>query len=296
METIYYGEQRCSKEPCRNKAYYICNGNYLCGVHSKNKTRVELPHRDKNEALQLKMQRIKDEKLLIENERQQNVLHGRSGNVILSKMYMMKDPEYVKGFLKVFPNYKHQNRIDGYGCMRLSPMYLGPIKHGQPGLPDALNLENFHQANKVFPWEVDENGNPSPIYYENKHKMYLDPKPHRHKFMGKNKNSPVYSIWVDKSGQEHRLNYIESRQFYCNFYERLASAQEDYQRLYQMIREGYNLQICGYDAYPVDPTPKAIEKAYLDPSKPFGHELVLYTMLILPIETYPWRKYKTFDF
>jgi hypothetical protein len=58
---------------------------------------------------------------------------------------MMKNPEHIEGFLKVFPNYKHQNRQDGFGCMKLSPKYLGPVDHGQPDLPPALNIENFHQ-------------------------------------------------------------------------------------------------------------------------------------------------------
>ena len=38
---LYSGETNCSAikkdgEQCRNKAYFYANGNYLCGVHSKN--------------------------------------------------------------------------------------------------------------------------------------------------------------------------------------------------------------------------------------------------------------------
>ena len=102
--------------------------------------------------------------------------------------------------------------------------------------------------------------------------------------------------------------------------------------------QGYNLELCGFDAYPIQndieeksKLPKStksakskvaksakneeedsnanantnanteteeltIEDHYLDSSKPFGHELVLYTMLTINPENYPWRKYKTEDF
>lgn len=42
----------------------------------------------------------------------------------------------------------------------------------------------------------------------------------------------------------------------------------------------HNLRICGYDAYEVKENMKIeeYEECYLDISRPFGHELVLYTM------------------
>jgi hypothetical protein len=82
----------------------------------------------------------------------------RRGDVIVTKLRMMKSPEYNKGFLKVFPNFKHQGRKDGYGCKKLSPMFLGPVQHGQPGLPPSENIENFHQGSKCFEEEIDEVG------------------------------------------------------------------------------------------------------------------------------------------
>lgn len=140
-------------------------------------------------------------------------------------------------------------------------------------------------------------GNPSQIYYENRLKFYLDKTPHRHKYKSKdvkNKNIPLFFLWVDKEGNEHRLNYIESRQFYCHFYERLASKQPDFLKLNKLIKNKTNIQICGYDGRPIGH--RSIEEEYLDPSKPFGHELVLAIMLIENPNHYPWKKYKKFDF
>lgn len=67
-----------------------------------------------------------------------------------SKMNMMKDIGFVTGYINIFPNFKHGNRRDGIGLPSLSPKSIGPVDHGQPGLPLALNLENFHQGNKVY--------------------------------------------------------------------------------------------------------------------------------------------------
>ena len=68
----------------------------------------------------------------------------------------------------------------------------------------------------------------------------------------KNRNIPDYFVWIDKQGKEHRLGYIESRQFYCNFYERLVINSPEFLHLKNLVSDGYSLQICGPDAYPMD--------------------------------------------
>jgi hypothetical protein len=242
----------------------------------------------------------------VERARAENEAAGRDGEVALARLLMLKQPAPVPGFRRVYPNFKHQNRPDGFGCMRLSPMSLGPVEHGQPGLPPALNIENFHQGTKVFREELDAEGNPSDLYRANRKRFYEDPVPHRHKYHGTTgltKNIPEFFLWIDRDGSEHRLTYVQSRQFYCNFYERLASQEPDFRRLVELVEDGTNLQLCGYDAKPVEreageSLADAIERAYLDASTPFGHERVLYAMLLLrdSPEQYPWRKHKTFEF
>lgn len=196
------------------------------------------------------------------------------------------------GWVNVYPNFKAAWQGVGLVCPSLSPMSLGPINHGQPGLPLSLNLENFHQGSKMFPQETKES------FEDMRQMMYLDAIPRRHKFgrkgtvneSGQTTNIPKYFVWLGRDGKEHHLDYITSRQFYCNFYERLTSNNKDFLYLKQLIDEGYNLQICGPDAHNmVDP-----EVAYLDSSSPFGHERVLVTLLA-GLEK-PWLKYKTFEF
>ena len=299
-----YGEINCHK--CKNKAYWKVQNDtveYLCGVHSKKyQNRVELKKDAKLKA------KLMDEKYQMQQkECSEAALNNKNtkkrGDVICSKLYMMKNPEDVHGYIKVFPNFKHGGRKDGLGYPSLSPKSMGPIYHNQPGLPPAKSLENFHQGNKVFITETDANKEPLESWYQTQLDMYTNDKPIRHKDAalddkGKRINAPLYSLWVDAQGIKHKISYFESRQFYCSYYEREVlkvgtKANKDYMYLCNLLDEGYNLQIIGYDAYNVT---KSLEECYLDISRPFGHELVLYSMLTLKSEEYPWQKYKTFDF
>jgi hypothetical protein len=295
-ETIYYGETQCQAykrdgNSCGNWAYYSQDGQYLCGVHSKENMRQQLPtNPHKNEMKQAQMQA---DMKVIQQYALDNKTKGLKGSVTCYHMRMMKPVENKTGFLNIFPNFKHGSRTDGLGMPSLSPMSMGPINHSQPSLPPAMNLENMHQGNKCFPNEVNPDGQPNQQYYASRLAMYQDEIPHRHKESSDHKNAPIYSVWVTKCGQELHLSYIESRQIYCHFYEQFALKSPDFHKLKQMIDDGYNLQICGYDAYV--PT-KSLDEHYLDPSRPFGHEMVLYTLLTIEPPQYPWSKYQTLSF
>jgi hypothetical protein len=281
-----------SGKACTHKAYFI-DGNVigLCGTHSNKDTRRELP---KNPNAEEDAKKIIDENMA--SCIQAGTLNNqarRPGHVICSKFQMMKSPGFVDGYRNVFPNFNHNNRKDGICLPSLSPMALGPVRHGQPGLPDALNLENFHQANKIFRSEVDANGCPTREFFTTQVSMYQDPVPHRHK--NTTDKTPICSIWVTKDGKLNAIDYITSRQFYCVFYERLVRQQPDFGDLAKLVDQGYNLRIIGFDGH--DTNGRSIEEWYLDPALPFGHEMVLYTMLTEPdSKKYPWNNHKTFDF
>jgi hypothetical protein len=204
-------------------------------------------------------------------------------------------------------------------------MCLGPVVHRQPGLPDALNIENYHQFNKVWPSETvglhregpcskltcttppRAWGPPSEAFYAARKRGYLDAEPHRHKFDAarlkrereavshmKHKNIPAYSVHLTLDGEERRFTYVESRYFYCVAYEALATPTEDFRRLQTMLREGYDLRLCGYDAFDVAQEPELdLYWHYCNPLRPFGHELVLYALLTVEApEDYPWHRYR----
>lgn len=305
-------------QPCDRKAYYFDVSPVVdptksapkCGIHSDKEHRVDLPRRPIDEVAM-----EKERQQAIEEAQKENTLVGRKGDVKLYRMKMMKGVEETPGYLSVFPNYRHGGRKDGWGIPELSPMVLGPVFHGQPGLPESKTIEGFHQYSKCYQEELapgghpphphqspigDGRGHPGLLFYANRLEGYETTTPKRRKFTGtqKNKNIPLFFVWVDKTGKEHYLDYVTSRQFYCNFYERLAKVHPSFLRLKALMEGGTNLQICGYDGFPIPlgNTKEEVEKAYLDSSVPFGHERVLYTMLLLEEQDYPWRKYKTFDF
>lgn len=280
---------------CDRKAYYF-DVSPKCGIHSDKEHRVDLPRRPVDEvALEQARQQA------IEETQKANVGAGRKGTIKLYRMKMMKAVEDTPGYLNIFPNYRHGGRKDGWGIPELSPMVLGPVFHGQFGLIEAKTIEGFHQYSKCYQEEATPEGKPSLLFYANRLEGYETTTPKRRKFTGtqKNKNIPLFFVWVDKTGKEHYLDYVTSRQFYCNFYERLAKVHPSFLRLKALMEGGTNLQICGYDGFPLPDCAnlkEQVERAYLDSSVPFGHERVLYTMLLLEEQDYPWRKYKTFDF
>ena len=277
----YYAEKTCearkgSGEACTNKAYYEFLNKLYCGVHCKDASRKELP---KNPNKEMDRQRVIETH--IHEVFKLSASHGGLGKVTCRKMRMMKEVELMSGYLNVFPNFKHQNRKDGYGCKELSPMSLGPVHHMQPGLPPSLNIENYHQGNKYFQQETIEQ------FLAKRQEMYLDPIPHRHKYDKKIGYTPLFCVHVDPTGMARGYSYRESRYFYCHFYEKLAKQTQAYVKLIDYIRKGVNLCIVGYDAY--EPT-LDVYKHYMDTSKPFGHELVLYCLLtIYDPAQYPWN-------
>jgi len=294
----FYGEHPCSEhykngKLCRNLAYFRSRtGKLVCGLHvKKHHGSTQLPVNPNKQAdLEAKYQRWAEE---CESVAAANRQQGVRGTVVCTKMGMMRNPVRREGFIMIFPNFKHGGRKDGRGMPALSPKAMGPVVHGQQGLPNALNLENFWQFSKVYGDEVDAKGSPTGVFFSRQIETFLDPVPHRHK-PNATGNVPLYWLWKRGNGELVRFKYVQARQFYCNFYERFALKSAEFAQLQDLLENGYNLQLCGYDAYDVT---RPLEEHYLDGSRPFGHELVLYSLLTLqnPAD-YPWRKHKTEQF
>lgn len=295
MSIVYYGQTKCQHSGCNNGAYYCIGGkDYRCGVHSrKNKDdRTTLPKMEASKARQLRQEKQEQHLSTIKQQMAVNVENGQLGQVSCYKMKMIKQVPLEDGILNILPNYKSKGRSDGIAVPSLSPMVMGPIEHSQPGLPPAKNLENFWQSSKVFADEYDEKTDTvRKSFFTTQRKLFLDDIPHRHKRKGE---KPLFWLWKREDGTENRLSYVEARQFYCNYYERFALSNPKFRCLQKLLKLGANIRICGYDAY--EPT-LSLEKHYLDASKPFGHELMLYSLLTLKsVNEYPWRRHKTENF
>jgi hypothetical protein len=294
----FHGEIKCQHPAgCRFNAYYESPPNtFVCGQHSKKRPRTAL-HKDPD-AKAKRQKKINDRYAEAKLMATANGAANKPGRVILGKLRMMQLPDYKPGYFAVFPNFKHQNRKDGFGCMELSPKAMGPVYHGQAGLPAALSIENYHQFNKVFTTEVNpETGEPLPLFFERQLAAYQDPTPHRHKFsptetkQGK-KNIPAFAVHKDNKGKLRKYTYVQSRYFYSHQYEIISRGLPDLVRLRQLLIDGWNLQLFGYDAFDFEADQRTVQQLYEDGRRPFGHELVLYSILTIakPAE-YPWNAY-----
>ena len=311
---VYFGESKCAAictngNPCKNNAYYIDNKIYLCGVHSKKDSRKELqknPNKMKiianvisvHKESYLKMQKI-------------NQKTGKQGLVICSKMTMMKKVCHVNGYISIFPNCKHGNRKDGIGLPELSPMKLGPIICFWDNDLQSHNLENYWQCSKLYPsqkLECDNNNHSkcqNSCFRKYQTEMFNDIEPHRHNKFSKVNNKKVAPngwVWTYKDGSTKLFPYVESRQFYCNYYERLAIKTKAFRTLKDLLNDGMNLNIIGYDGWSlndenVDNLKVELMKLYLNSAQPFGYELCIVSLLIFDNpEEYPWRIHKTEEF
>lgn len=320
----FYGEIACqgtvkrSGECCTNQAYYEQDGKFLCGVHS-NGTKKQCRELDADpQKKEHKQHELLEWQREVEDFALAKQQTGRLGHVIIDKLVMMKPAPHVPGYLKVFPNYRHGNRVDGFGCATLSPKSLGPVNHGMPDWPQALNLENYHQGAKIFPcetysiekiaWSSGKLIHPDAIALRKQ--LYKDPTPYRHKYqypgmkkLGVDptvKQQHLFSVFYHtKTGKERRYTDLECRYFYCHWYEILTKGKKELEELQAKIKKGYNLQIIGYDGRrierlnPEESLTECLYRYYLDESLPYGHELVLYTILtISDRQDYPWNRFR----
>lgn len=332
----YAGEIKCcaqyakSKEPCREWARYRATDGskrLLCGVHSRKGKRIDMPVNPKADDVRAA---IVAERLAaaaeLARQRLQDVAVATRLVTAATFAGMMREYSFVPapGHLPIFPNNKHGHGFGyGYDFSGLSPMRLGPVRHGQPSLPDALSIENYHQFNKCFPNEINAaepcecprsaqwaHFKPAPLFYAKRAEAYADPVPHRHKYDSavlkkankdyvnhRSINVPMYSVHETAAGEERHYTYLESRYFYCHAMETLimSTRAEQWAQLQDLLARGYALQIVGYDAYtPRATDPETLYAAhYLDESRPFGHEMVILAMLCIDdAEQRPWNRYR----
>lgn len=303
-----YGEEQCQGvyksgpkkgKQCENKAYFNLDDNLLCGVHGKGGVELKKNPRKK----QMKAQKDVEQKDECERYADKNLDEGFMGDVAVAKLMMRKEAPGITGYLRIFPNFKHGGRKDGIGMPSLSPMSLGPVNHVMKRFPPADNLENYYQGAKVYPGETNKEGEITEESISSRNKIYVDRLPYRHKYDSpyyigqKGVDVPLFSAYYTNKDEEKRLNYLESRYMYCHYYEKLVESEEDFLTLKDLIEGGFNLLIIGYDGRPVEmkegeELKDTLWRYYNDTTKPFGHELVLYTLLTINKDDYPWNRYR----
>lgn len=351
---VYADEAPCDGNysngtPCKKMARYVTGDGYLrCGVHSG--STPEAKQRRRELVRNPRAQEHKDAMAAICYERASAVARDRLASreslrpcaITASPLSMGKEKQFepLEGFLPVFPN-RHHGHAFNYASgdnSWLSPMRLGPVLHGQPGLVASMSIENYHQFNKVYPEELSDmpcrcprakewpHFTPATSFYHNRIKGYEDATSRRHKILyatvedrndgektakkrgrdcggDRMKGLPLYSVHSNPEGTERHFTYVESRYFYCYQMEKLVEAggysANAMRGLVRKLELGFKLEIVGYDAYRPSGTDKeALYVHYCDPDRPFGHEMVILTLLAarwdgwrLP-DDLPWHRYR----
>lgn len=155
----------------------------------------------------------------------------------------------------------------------LSPFVLDSRKYL------ARRFENLWQFSKVYPDQVDDNGEPSMDWFKWRAKGFASDRAIRYP-RGKGA-TPLYSYW----NGEH-LGYIQARkQIYAPVYAELAGWTLGYGHL-EWLRDNTNLDIVlrDYDAYDHIAMGKSFREVINDPDRKCGHGFVLAMMLTGELE------------
>jgi hypothetical protein len=184
----------------------------------------------------------------LDSERQIRKNFGMSGTVQLHHVAPTRSAPMTPGILNVFADDRTGKRSDGMIFPALSPARLGPVKHGQPDLPDAMTLEQLERGNRFHASPCSER--------ETLHHRWCcyTRSDHQDAYTDNGNEPPLMSLWRDDRG-DHRMNHVEARQRFCAFYERLAGVTADFQWLRGLVNNGICVRICGHGAQIGSPTP-----------------------------------------
>jgi len=264
----------------------------LCREKSKEKKRkVEIKEED--------LENIKEQeklyKLSIEKAKDENKKNGIKGKIRVDKLPHFRSPAGQNKKWPKVDGYKNINVCSSAAGIwkQLSPMIIGKIDisklidnnldkgeeiYGLKLPKAATNIENLWQFSKVWEGEVDDKGFPTREFFERRNGGWKDKKAHR--YVKKGRNVPLFSYW----NGEH-LSYIQARKkIYCPIYAEYVKKTVAWKQLEKLLQDGYNIQILGYDGY--DFSSKTLLECINDPSRPFGHELVIASMLL---NQSPWN-------
>jgi len=151
-----------------------------------------------------------------------------------------------------------------------SPFFVGPVSLYDGHM--AKNVENAWQYSKVYREFLDDQGDPSPAYFEWAERGWDDFIAHRRPMGHK---VPAYSFW---DGQ--KLDYISARKrIYIPLYSKAVVKTEGYQALKQLYDAGEPLCLLDFDAYDYKTLGYSADDVINEPTRSMGHSFVLKFLL-----------------
>lgn len=154
---------------------------------------------------------------------------------------------------------------------QLSPFILGPVP-----LYDGLTarcVENGWQYSKTYAKHTDNFGNPTDAYWRWAQEGWANPRAVRYP-MGKGAK-PEYSLW-----QGEKLDYATARRrIYVPLYRYAVSKTPAWKQLVEMLHGDEPIHLWDFDCYDYQALGLTVEEALDDPTRTFGHGMVLALML-----------------
>lgn len=153
----------------------------------------------------------------------------------------------------------------------LSPFHLGPCPLYNGHI--AKVMENLWQFSKVYPHHVNQQGDPSDVYWTWAKQGWADDKPHRYP-MGRGAK-PLYSWWDGK-----KLGYIDARkQIYGPAYAKAVVQTEGWKTLQNLFRASPLIILRDYDGYDYSAAGMTLSQVLNNPRKKMGHAFILAMLL-----------------
>lgn len=219
--------------------------------------------------------------------------------MVLGRFVSVRNPVVVDhlGAIPVFPNCKHGSfgrhyrttQCGGHGMCSLSPRLAddGVQLCVRRGVHCEIfaTVEAVMQAPKVYP-DMLEKGVLTSAAEDMKTTFRAANPAGRHLGGAARPNECLYSMLCGQT-----FSYIEARYFYCRAYELSKESDVNFGHMRRMLQQGLDINIVGYDGPYEGATVESLSHRYEDPSRPFGHELVIYAMMTLGPEDRPWTLY-----
>lgn len=154
----------------------------------------------------------------------------------------------------------------------LSPFSIGPCDLYR-GLV-SQNMENAWQYAKVYPEDLDKDGNPGPSYWLWAEKGWSDPLPRRYP-KGRNR-APRYSLW---NGE--KLSYIDARKkIYVPLYAEAVQRTDGFRQLKTFYESMIKLYLRDWDGWDMQKyNMKSLTDVLNNPMRKMGHAFVLAMLL-----------------
>lgn len=198
------------------------------------------------------------------------------------------------GYLNVYL-YKVADPIVGLDMHELSPTNLGPVEHNVPGVFEAKTLHVYmHYAWYVYGCDVDD---PMMYTFCQRQRAYLtgyhvSTSVRTGCLSDSGKYVPCATMFWTLNGKCRLFDGIQSRYFFCHHYVKLVKSHPCFLQLCMKHKLGWDLNLITRMGKDVPLNAYSAYVNYTDLNVEFDHGTIIYCMLTMKENEYPWIRYR----